>query len=287
MAMTLGIAPLLFVQVLYGQFFYTANVLMGWVWLGLLVLMAINFYALYYSWYRLKRGLKVGALGLLVLILMGGSAVVLAGNATLLQNPQDWQEFRSASGLVPYLGDATFLPRMGFALAALVAGGGLFVAVYMRITPKLFGEAAGREIPKAMAFSLLGLLGMLGCGLWGSLSLAEDVRKTLLGGAEAVFPVAAIAAVAAGAVLTILAVRKPSLPLLVLSALAYFVGLLSAAYLRDAMRRAALAKYFKLGDVTVHSQWDSFAVFAIAFVVGLGLVAYMVMSAFKPKAGAA
>jgi len=53
------------------------------------------------------------------------------------------------------------------------------------------------------------------------------------------------------------------------------------------MRRAALAKYFKLGDVTVHSQWDSFAGFAIAFVVGLGLVAYMVMSAFKPKAGAA
>ncbi|HUT01605.1 MAG TPA: hypothetical protein VM031_04065, partial [Phycisphaerae bacterium] len=49
-AMTLGIAPLLFVQVLYGQFFYTANILMGYVWLGLLALMIANFYLLYYAW---------------------------------------------------------------------------------------------------------------------------------------------------------------------------------------------------------------------------------------------
>ncbi|MCA9413896.1 MAG: hypothetical protein KC944_21970, partial [Candidatus Omnitrophica bacterium] len=37
MAITFGIGPLLFVQVLYGQFFYTANIIMGHFWLGLLL----------------------------------------------------------------------------------------------------------------------------------------------------------------------------------------------------------------------------------------------------------
>src|SRR5262245_50672909 len=36
---TLGIAPLLFLQVLYGQLFYTSSVLMAWSWLAVIVLL--------------------------------------------------------------------------------------------------------------------------------------------------------------------------------------------------------------------------------------------------------
>ena len=35
-AITFGIAPLLFIQVLFGRFFYTATVLVAWAWLGML-----------------------------------------------------------------------------------------------------------------------------------------------------------------------------------------------------------------------------------------------------------
>ena len=38
-AITLGIAPLLFVQVVLGRFFYSATILLGWVWLGMLLLL--------------------------------------------------------------------------------------------------------------------------------------------------------------------------------------------------------------------------------------------------------
>ena len=37
LTITTGVAPLLFIQVLYQQFFYTATILIGWVWFGLLV----------------------------------------------------------------------------------------------------------------------------------------------------------------------------------------------------------------------------------------------------------
>ncbi len=44
---TTGVAPLLFVQVLYGQLFYSATVLVGWCWLGLLLLLVVAYYAVY------------------------------------------------------------------------------------------------------------------------------------------------------------------------------------------------------------------------------------------------
>ncbi len=44
---TLGIAPLLFVQVLYGQFFYTSSILMAWPWFLLLVFLVLAYYGLY------------------------------------------------------------------------------------------------------------------------------------------------------------------------------------------------------------------------------------------------
>ena len=41
---TTGVAPLLFVQVLYGQFFYTSNILLGFIWLSILVWLIHAFY---------------------------------------------------------------------------------------------------------------------------------------------------------------------------------------------------------------------------------------------------
>ena len=44
MGVTLGIAPLLFVQVLYGNFFYSANVLIAGWWLLVVPLVIANLY---------------------------------------------------------------------------------------------------------------------------------------------------------------------------------------------------------------------------------------------------
>ena len=283
MAMTMGIAPLLFVQVLYGNFFYTANILMGYVWLGLLVLLIVSFYLLYYGWYRLKHGRSAPVAGVLVLLLMAGSAVILSANATLMQNPGDWQGFRAMSGVVPYLGDATFLPRWSFAIFALISGGGLFVAIFMSIWARLYREPAGAEIRNALAFAGVGLIGVLACGLWGCLSLAQSTREAILSGPESIFPHAAAVAFAASFGLAIIARRSPSLRNLILPCVTFFVGLLSTAAVRDTMRRIALAEHLDLTAIPVYSQWGSFALFAVLLVLGLGLIMYMAKLAFTLK----
>ena len=42
----------------------------------------------------------------------------------------------------------------------------------------------------------------------------------------------------------------------------------------------------RMSDVAVHSQWESFFLFAVLFVLGLGLIAYIVYLAFASKSKA-
>ena len=55
---TLGVAPLLFLQVLYGQAFFTSSVLMAWPWLSVIPLLIIGYSGLYL--YALRRDRLAG-----------------------------------------------------------------------------------------------------------------------------------------------------------------------------------------------------------------------------------
>jgi hypothetical protein len=293
MAMTLGIAPLLFVQVLYGNFFYTANILIGYVWLGLLGLMVVNLYLLFWAWRRSSQGKSIRGLGVLILALLAASAFILATNGTLAQNPQDWETFRANSGTTPYYGDATLIPRWLFALSALLAGGGLFVAFFARLEIPTDSEAMARPVSRPLGVSIVGCIGTLVFGLWGSLALPKSVRTSLFGSLESVFVYAAIVGFAAALVLGYTALKSMSIRRMLFSAIALFVGLFATAALRDTLRRLALAEYFDLSSVPVYSQWSSFMLFAVILVLGLGLVGYVVVLAYgtdwakRPNASAA
>ncbi len=62
---TLGIAPLLFVQVLYEQFFYTSSVLLAWPWFLVLVCLTVAYYGFYYV--SFKGGQRPGRAGTVML----------------------------------------------------------------------------------------------------------------------------------------------------------------------------------------------------------------------------
>lgn len=280
MAMTLGIAPLLFVQVLYGNYFYTANILIGYVWLGLLGLMIVNLYLLFLAWKRSKQGKSTKGFGVIILILLAASAFILATNGTLTQNPQDWDSFRTNAGIVPYSGDSTLAPRLLFAFSALLAGGGLFVAVFIRAYSPTGDGAASKEIIRSLFISILGGVGVLIFGLWGSLSLPEFVREGLFGSTESVFAYVAIVGFALTMVLAYLASRSMSIKWMLISAVTLFLGLFSTAALRDTLRRLALTDHLKLSEVPVYSQWSSFSLFAVILVLGLGIVGYIVVLSF-------
>ena len=65
---TIGIAPLLFVQAVYGQYFYTSTILIAWPWFLLLVLVIAAYYGFYFVAYNGQR--RPGPAGLVSFITM-------------------------------------------------------------------------------------------------------------------------------------------------------------------------------------------------------------------------
>lgn len=283
MAMTMGIAPLLFVQVLYPNFFYTANILMGKVWLGMLLLVVTNFYLLYIAWWRIKFQRSPRFVGLLVMLLMAATAKILSANGTLMQSPQVWESFAAAQGMKPYMGDSTYWARWIFALFALVSGGGLFLALYDLVRLNKKGLGSINNILQSVKISIVGLAGILVTGFLASRALPEQIRSSLLSSAESVFVITTMITFALSLVLAIAACVKFSSKKLILAALMYFMGLFSTAALRDTLRRIALADYFNLSEIAVHPQWSSFILFLLIFVAGLGLIAWIVKRTFLVK----
>src|SRR3990172_2846567 len=92
-AITLGVAPLLFLQLLYGPFFFTSSILMAWPWLSVIVLIMAAYGGLYLVE---LRGHALGRWGVAVRIgsalLFAAVAFIYVNNVTLMLTPDRWHE---------------------------------------------------------------------------------------------------------------------------------------------------------------------------------------------------
>jgi len=108
LAITTGVAALLFVQIIYQQYFYTATILLGWIWFFFLVLLTGGYYAAYV--YKFKgapaRGSGGGAwLGIAALAFLLIAMIHVAVNLIHVQ-PAKWPAV--AENPWSILGDQTY-----------------------------------------------------------------------------------------------------------------------------------------------------------------------------------
>jgi hypothetical protein len=160
-AITLGVAPLLFVQLSYGQFFYSATVLSAFPWLGLFVFLMAG----YGSLYRFTGSVTAGRIrawyGALASALLLAVALVLANMTTLSTRPDLW---RNLAQISPYgtrlnLADASLWPRFFHFAAGITASAGMLMA----------GWGALKHKPSAQESGLRWFIGAtLTQALWGS-----------------------------------------------------------------------------------------------------------------------
>ena len=96
-AITAGVAPLLFVQILYQREFYTANLLLFNRWMSILPILIIGFYSLYVlrsDWLtRRVTAIKIGT-GLLPFLCVAFVAYSWTENHLLsVKSPEQWRTF--------------------------------------------------------------------------------------------------------------------------------------------------------------------------------------------------
>ena len=119
---TTGVAPLLFIQLMYGQLFYASTVLVGWIWLAILPMIVMGYYAVYL--YKFEVGSPGGHpawLSVAGLCFIAVAAVQVLVNVLQLTPPR-WAAVAVAIGSA--LQDPTLLPRyLHFLFGSLASGG--------------------------------------------------------------------------------------------------------------------------------------------------------------------
>jgi hypothetical protein len=272
---TLGVAALLFVQVLYGPMLYSSSVLLGVPWMAVIPILIVGYYAFY--WSALKE--SQGALWFAVLLL----AVIgftLTNNMTLMLTPERWLEFykASTSGFHFNLGEATLVPRYLHMVLGAVALAGLFVVILgLRERDQQYREWLVRQ--GGLWFAGATMINVL-VGFWFLLVLPDRVRSLFLGKsglAAGLLGVSVLLALGAMAHLLMAANAKKGSRPAIIGIVSGFLAAALMVFIRDMVRSAYLEPYFRPETLPVAPQWSVIGLFIVLFIGGLATLYWMLV----------
>jgi len=181
-AVNLGVPPLLFASVLYGQALYTAAILSAVTWLSFFMVIMVA-YALLYLFQPRAAQAGGGLLVALAAMLLLAASLIMVNVSTLSIRPGVWKAyFDQPDGTIINLGDPTFMPRWLHFVTAALAVGGLFLALLRRRAAAGGDMAAIRMVRLGLAWFTWATLSQVVVGGWFLFSLPEGVWLGFLSG---------------------------------------------------------------------------------------------------------
>ena len=272
-AVNFGIAPLLFLQVLYGHLMYTSSVLMAVPWLSIVALIILAYTAVYIYNLQFTRlsGLHTLVSAIIALPLLA-IAFFFANNMSLMINPESWvRYFDHPQGMLLNFGDPTLLPRYLHSVLASVAVAGLALGLYYDWQRRHCNHAAAAHIPSAMNWFVYATIGNFGIGPWYFGNQPAAVR-TVTGVAGAFLLCFLLAGITA-AILALIYGRQYR----VRHAAAAILGaIICMVTVRELVRRQTLAPWFSTSDLEVVPQYSPLILFLLIFAAGLCLIWWMI-----------
>jgi hypothetical protein len=299
LGVNLGIVPLLFIQVAYFKFFYPATILMAWFWLGIIILLIPAYYGVYvYAWElrNSETGIKVWrrAAGWVAALFFVAIGFTFANGMSLMDHVERWDELWSktnvagaALGTGLNLGDPTLWPRwllmFGLALGTTAAWA-LADTVFFNCKA---AEEYNRWIWKfAKIVYTVGMIWAAAAGTWYVFGTwSGELRKTMFS-----FP---------AVLLTVFTALAPGLPWIMIVterlcpakrslvagiALAQLGVLGINAVSRQVVQNINLSAVFDVFSQKTEVQWGPMVMFLAAFVIGLGILAWMIAQVLKSSA---
>lgn len=291
-AITQGIVPLLFLQLIYGPLYYTSSILMAVLWISILLLLMLGYYAAYT--YKVKaEALKSWGPWLLVLstVLFGIIGFLFTNNMTLMLSPDKWSSLMhgAPSGFLLNLSDPQVIPRfVHFVVAAFAVTGlcvGCFGVYYHHKDPAyskwLIQTGSG-------IFLVLTLL-QVGVGFWFLFALPPEIVKNFMG-QEQLGSISFMGSM----VLSLVALLGTLLAWKDGSKNAFLVGLVGAvgtllgmSVMRHMIRVYSTQSFLHPENLPVHWQWDllvPFLILAALLVIYLVWLCKLTWKAYNPEA---
>jgi len=264
MTITAGVAPLLFVQVLYGKYFYSSSITIGFPWLAIVAYLLVGFYALYLSRWRWDKADGPSASGKALLIL--AMLMVFAIGFTY-----SWNHLQS-------LAAKPWAHRPSHALAArrLLGYGGTALIV-SGAWAAWFGQKWRHDgsAPAGTKWALAA--GAVLVLLW---ALISDFTSNNWGqtGRRLQLTAGLLSVICFVLLWSKQRSSEPILPVVQwLSPAAALAGLLGLVFQRESFRLEMLAGDYNSVSQPVRMQWGPFLMFALALVIGLVTLGWMLM----------
>jgi hypothetical protein len=277
---TLGVAALLFVQVLFGNFLYTSSILIGVLWLAVIPLVMVAYYGFYYFSYATEKGKGSGGcvLAISVCVLLG-IAFIFVNNMTLMLSPERWLGMYRAhpNGWNLNLGERSLVPRYLHVVNGAIA---LFSAILAQLGMRKMKVDAGygRWLVQRAALVFAACTGLqFLLGMWLLLAIPREIAMVLLREplAGAVFGLALMSVIAAMLLILLGSLAEKPGPLVHVGFGVSLLTLFLMVCLRYLLRLAYLKPYANLGALAVRPQVGVIAWFLVLFVGGLATVGYM------------
>ncbi|MEJ2054976.1 MAG: hypothetical protein P8X42_13730 [Calditrichaceae bacterium] len=283
LAVNMGVAPLLFLQVIYGNLFYASSVLLAVYWILVIPLLILAYYGAYihirkYSSSLLSKiSISISAIILLYI------AFVFVNNMTLMIQPEKWNAyFDNRGGTILNWGDMTLVPRYLHFIAASVAVSGLLMAFIWSYRQKKGVAGAETKVKSSLLIFGYATIGQVVVGLWFLLAIPRDFMLNFMGGdifSTIIFMLGFLAAI--GAIATAFANKfRPTLSMLIVTILAMII-------MRHQLRTMYLNGKFSLSSLELAPQYGVMILFFGVLIAGLLAVWYMIKTAFVKQEGRA
>ena len=272
-AVNFGVAPLLFLQVLYGHFVYTSSILMGLFWISVVPILIVAYYGAYLYDFKFKGLGAAGKwLALAVLLLLFCIGYFFSNNMLLMSLPEMFSEyFQHRDGNLLVSGQREFLPRYLHMMTGALAVGGLFVALLGRFRAKAAPELAAHASAVGMKTFFFMTIVNVGVGTWYLTSLPKQ-QMLLFMGRDLAATICFIVAL-----LLVIGVLVSSFRQRLMTTLIGTVVLVYLmSFLRSWLRTDLLADYFNLSQLQVAPQYSSMFLFLICLAGGVVCVGWLI-----------
>ena len=259
---TLGVAPLLFVQLVYYQQAYSAAIVSGWLWLGIIDAAIVAYYFFYGASFAADG--KPGRMPVFLAISFAMLLFISFVYSTVFSMAERPDLYRmlyadNQTGMVVNTDVGSWIFRWLHMVLGAVTVGGFFVGFIGRKNEPAF--------QMGKTFFLFGMVVTMLVGLAYLFTLGDYLRPFMRSPAIWLLMVSIVLSLGS----LHFFFKKKWLG----AGLMLFVSMLGMVVIRHILRLIVLEGHFDPGTIRVAPQWSVFALFLVCFVVAVGLVWYM------------
>ncbi len=280
LTINLGIPPLLFVQVLFGHFFYSSSVLMAIYWILVIPVLILAYYGSYIFCKTMEKKPILGKTALMISTLfMLYIAFMFVNNSTLAIQPERWAGyFSEPGGKLLNLSDGSIYPRYLHFIIAAVAIAALGKAVWAKFFSKEDADSKQQKVKQNLKIFGWATLLQFVLGTWFWLALPKNVTMAFMGEniVATIFMVIAILS----AILIVYFSFKGKLVHALINGVFQIVVM---SIVREFSRSSYLTELFKPSQLENVNQISPLVVFLVIFIIGIFTLYFMYQLTFTFK----